>query len=62
MAKRHYPDWRQFYIQYNDKREVKIGDPVFLSQPRRTKVWKELKRQFQIDPEIQAYGWRTVKP
>jgi hypothetical protein len=62
MAKRHYYDWRQFYICYENGSEELFDKPKFLSQPNRTKIWQHLRTQFQRNSEIKSIGWRTVKP
>jgi len=60
MAYKRYKDWRQFYIVFKDDREETYGKPRFLSQPKNTKVWKELL-QISGNDDVEAIGWRTVK-
>jgi hypothetical protein len=60
MAIKRYKDWRQFYIIFEDSREENYGKPRLLSDPKKTKAWKEL-RQIAGNDDVQSVGWRTVK-
>lgn len=57
---KRYPDWRQFYIVFEDGREENYGKPRMLSLPKKTRAWKELL-QIAGNDDVKAVGWRTVK-
>jgi hypothetical protein len=60
MAYKRYKDWRQFYIIFEDGRELPYGKARMISVPKNTKAWKELL-QILGNEDVRSIGWRTVK-
>ena len=50
----------QFYIKYKDGSSVNYGTPRSLKLPNRSKEWKELRRIFNTESEIECIGWKST--